>query len=227
MSSARRIHDDDWARKIAALPAGLHLADSVSVAKAARAARLLERLAELGPPPLDVLDVGCGYGTVLKALVAQGHRACGCDISAELVSYHQRCSPWASFVLGEADGPLPFPDARFDAIMCSEVIEHVLDVRTFVSEMARCLRPRGRLLLTTPYHGRLKVAGLACAGLFERHFDPLGAHLRFFTPRSLRAVVASAGLAVDRLEGFGRFWPLWKAMLVVAHKRGEEAGRRG
>jgi hypothetical protein len=52
------------------------------------------------------------------------------------------------------------------------------------------LRPGGRLLLTTPYHGRLAsvLIGLR-RGAFEAHFDPRSDHLRFYTAASLRALL--------------------------------------
>jgi SAM-dependent methyltransferase len=46
---------------------------------------------------------------------------------------------------------LPFPDASFDSCLCTEVIEHIPDDEAAVRELARCLRPGGRLLLSVPH----------------------------------------------------------------------------
>ena len=56
------------------------------------------------------------------------------------------------------DGPLPLEDNSFDVVWASEVIEHVADTGRWLSEVRRVLKPGGRLLLTTPSHGRLRVA---------------------------------------------------------------------
>ena len=61
------------------------------------------------------------------------------------------------------------------------------------------LKPGGRLLVTVPYHGRVKAALIALTR-FERHFDPLGQHLRFFTRRSLAATLDQAGFDAVRVR---------------------------
>ena len=71
-----------------------------------------------------------------------------------------------------------------------EVLEHVADVVGLLAEVRRVLRRGGRLLVTTPCHGRLLRSRTRRA-----HFDPRADHLRFFTARTLRAVLADAGFA--------------------------------
>ncbi len=75
------------------------------------------------------------------------------------------------------DGPLPLEDHRFTVVWASEVIEHVADTGRWLSEVRRVLAPAGRLLITTPSHGRLR---LACGGM-ERFSEPLGDHLHLYT----------------------------------------------
>ncbi|MFP4029196.1 MAG: class I SAM-dependent methyltransferase [Candidatus Brocadiia bacterium] len=58
---------------------------------------------------------------------------------------------------------LPFPDATFDGVTCSEVIEHVYDKRRAMREMARVLKPGGVLLLTTPRRVMVDFWKLVCA----------------------------------------------------------------
>ena len=77
------------------------------------------------------------------------------------------------------------------------MLEHVADVVGLLAEVRRVLRWGGRLLVTTPYHGRVSVAALALRGrrAVDAHFDPRADHLRFFTARTLRAVLTDAGFA--------------------------------
>jgi 2-polyprenyl-3-methyl-5-hydroxy-6-metoxy-1,4-benzoquinol methylase len=103
-------------------------------------------------------------------------------------------------------------------VYSAEVIEHLLDPETTVRECNRILKPSGILFLTTPYHGLIKNLVLAAAS-FDRHFDPTGAHVRFFTENSLRALLVRNGFGVDRFFYLGRFWPFWMDMAVYARKR--------
>ncbi len=73
------------------------------------------------------------------------------------------------------------------------------DVQLLLSELRRVLVPGGTLALTTPAHGR--ATGLAIlAGGFERRFDPLSPHLRFFSRRSLRRLLDELGFELVSLR---------------------------
>jgi ubiquinone/menaquinone biosynthesis C-methylase UbiE len=69
------------------------------------------------------------------------------------------------------------------------VIEHVADTGLWLSEVRRVLAPSGRLLVTTPSHGRLRVA---VSGV-ERFSEPLGGHLHLYTRRSLTTLLGEFG----------------------------------
>ena len=72
-------------------------------------------------------------------------------------------------------------------------------MQLLLSEVRRVLRPGGRLAVTAPAHGRATGADVVLRG-FERRFDPLSPHLRFFTRRSLRTLLDSLGFETERLE---------------------------
>jgi len=79
------------------------------------------------------------------------------------------------------------------------------------------LKPGGILFLTTPYHGLIKNL-IVVAAAFERHFDPTGPHIRFFTANSLCRLLVSCGFAIRQISYLGRFWPVWMNMAVCARK---------
>jgi ubiquinone/menaquinone biosynthesis C-methylase UbiE len=150
-------------------------------------------------PGDDVLDLGCGVGDFTAALAEAGARAVGVDVSGLAVQIARERHPGREIVHVAAGEPLPFPDAGFDVVWLGGVIGHVLDTEAFLDEVARVLRPDGKLVLSTEYHGRVKLAVMAL-GVFPRHFDPRGTHIRFYTRRSLREVLAEHGFADVRIS---------------------------
>ena len=142
-----------------------------------------------------VLDLGCGAGRFLAAL--HDADAVGVEIAQAALDRAARNAPGADLRLLEADGSLPLEHASVDLVWCSEVLEHVPDTAHLLLEVRRVLRPGGRLLVTVPFHGRVKAAMIG-ALRFDAHFDPLGQHVRFYTRGSLAATLEHAGFeAVD------------------------------
>jgi SAM-dependent methyltransferase len=135
-----------------------------------------------------VLDYGCGAGRFLAGL----EDAVGVEIAEQAVERARRNVPGADVRLLEPDGSLPLGHGEVDLVWCSEVLEHIPDVAHALLEMRRVLKPGGRVLITVPYHGRAQAAVIAFTR-FDRHFDPLGQHVRFFTRASLRTALEHAG----------------------------------
>jgi SAM-dependent methyltransferase len=126
------------------------------------------------------LDLGCGDGRLSALLDARSLTLA--DVSAVALERARRRRPDARVVELEPDAPLPLGDGAFELVLCAETLEHVRDVQLFLSEIRRVLRPGGRLALTTP-----------AARPLMRPPDPLSPHLRAFTRRSLRRLLAELG----------------------------------
>ncbi len=137
------------------------------------------------------LDLGCGTGDFTAVLAEAGARVIGCDVARAAVERARTRHPGLDFRLAPIDGPLPLADNSFELVWASEVIEHVADTARWLSEVRRVLAPRGRLLITTPSHGRLR---LATAGI-ERFSPPLGDHLHLYTRRSLTELLREFAFA--------------------------------
>lgn len=100
------------------------------------------------PPRAAVLDVGAGSGFVSAALVAAGHEVVAVDASPAMVEELRRRFG-GRVAAREADAQaLPFPDASFDGVFANMCLHHVEDPALAVREMARVLRPGGRLVVT-------------------------------------------------------------------------------
>ena len=165
-----------------------------------------------------VLDLGCGAGRFVAALAAAGADPVGVELAEAALERARRNAPGADLRLLEPDGSLPLAHGSVDLVWCSEVLEHVADAGHLLLEARRVLRPGGRLLVTVPFHGRVKAGAIALAR-FEQHFDPQGQHLRFFTRRSLARSLAAAGFDGLRVEPAGGL-PLLRASLVARARRG-------
>lgn len=99
-------------------------------------------------PEDAILEVGCGAANVL-AEIPRGHLT-GLDLSEFLLEKaRKRMGDRATLVQGDA-GALPFPDASFDKIYCTEVLEHVLDPKAVLIEMRRVLKPGGHVVVSIP-----------------------------------------------------------------------------
>jgi 2-polyprenyl-3-methyl-5-hydroxy-6-metoxy-1,4-benzoquinol methylase len=94
------------------------------------------------------------------------------------------------------------------------VIEHLADTARWLSEVRRVLVPRGRVALTTPNHGRLRLA----LGGVERYSEPLGDHLHLYTARSLRTLLTEFGFDVEDLRAVGGV-PLLRRLLLASGTR--------
>jgi ubiquinone/menaquinone biosynthesis C-methylase UbiE len=153
-------------------------------------------------PGERVLDLGCGAGRFVAALAAAGAEPVGVELAQAALDRAARNAPGADLRLLEDDGSLPLDHASVDLVWCSEVLEHVADTAHVLLEARRVLRPGGRLLVTVPFHGRVKGALIAFAR-FDAHFDPLGDHLRFYTRTSLAATLRDAGFEAVRVRPWG------------------------
>jgi ubiquinone/menaquinone biosynthesis C-methylase UbiE len=151
-------------------------------------------------PGERALDLGCGAGEFTAAMAESGAAVVGVEVAEAALTRARARHPGLDFRLVALDGPLPFEDGSFELVWASEVIEHVSDTARWLSEVRRVLVPRGRLLVTTPSHGRLRVA----LGGVERFSEPLGDHLHLYTKGSLRTLLHEFGFAevqVRAVEG--------------------------
>lgn len=102
------------------------------------------------PPNAVVADVGTGTGFVLAGLLQQAHTLVGFDSSPEMLAVARANFAGQDHVtfLHMHDDRLPAADGRFDAVFANMYLHHVDDPETAVREMARLLKPGGKLVIT-------------------------------------------------------------------------------
>ena len=161
-------------------------------------------------PGDSILDCGCGYGFYLRLLDdLTGADITGLDPDGERLDHCRRLlgdRSRISFVQGSAE-ELPFGDETFSHAVCSEVLEHLEDDRTALTELRRVLQPDGVLVVTVPsssYPAAWDPLNFALERAFKRHFTgerPWSGiwygHRRLYSRDELRALIESAGFVTE------------------------------
>lgn len=101
--------------------------------------------------PSQILDFGCGSGRTLRHLTTTGWTITGSDVDEQSIHWCQSSMPGLRFEVSETRPPLPFEPASFDAVYSISVFTR-LDLETqrvWCDEIARVLRPRGLLAVST------------------------------------------------------------------------------
>lgn len=179
-------------------------------------------LAAAYPPPARVLDVGCGNGNFAGELQRRGYQVVGIDLSEQGIAIARTAYPNVRFELMGADENLlsQLNEPPFDLVSSIEVVEHLYDPRAFARGCFAALRPGGRFICSTPYHGYLKNLSLALAGAWDKHANPLwdGGHIKLWSRSTLSALLAEAGFKNIQFRGAGRSPFLWMSMIMSGDK---------
>lgn len=174
--------------------------------------------------PKKILDLGCGNGSITKFLSDAGWNVLGCDPDAQGIEIACERVPAARFrVCGVYDDPSVLGEGQFDVIVASEVIEHLFFPRKLISFTKSLLAPSGYFVLTTPYHAYLKNLAISLMNKWDLHHEALndGAHIKFWSPRTLGQLLNEFDFEVIGLHGAGRVRFLWKSMIVVSKQKSE------
>ena len=148
-----------------------------------------------------VLDMGCGAGRHAFALLRRGAHVTALDMdAAELKDVAGMFEAMreegevpdgatAAAVRGTAYS-LPFANGTFDYVVCSEVLEHLLEDRRAMAELTRVLKPGGLMAVTVPRWG----PELVCWALSSAYHEAEGGHVRIYRGSELVRRLESVGL---------------------------------
>ena len=167
-----------------------------------------------------IMDVGCGAGATAAMLADMGFLVTGVDPSTSGIRVAEQSHPKMRFAERSAYDDLAAEFGEFDAVVSLEVVEHCYWPRLFADNVFALLRPGGLAVISTPFHGYWKNLALALSGGFDAHWAPLwdGGHIKFWSRKTLRALLDETGFVDIEFRRVGRVPPLAKSMIAVARK---------
>lgn len=159
--------------------------------------------------PENILDVGCGGGLFIKELQKYGYKIIGIDMSYNLLSKIKE----NKILLSAKISSLPFKDKTFSCILCTEVLEHILDMNKSLQELKRVSKPNSYLIITVPnlhcYDGLEGAMGIITRvikiinylrktiGLSEIYQFGYNTHLHKHPPGKWRKIFEKEGLKIE------------------------------
>ena len=154
-------------------------------------------------PNSKFLDLGCGEGRhCFGAYMSENIDVFGFDMSLSDVSTakknfdqfnEKKSSKSCNFGVADAK-KLPFKDNTFDFIVCSEVLEHIIDYQSALSEINRILKPQGKLAVSVPKF----FPEWVCWKLSLDYQNTPGGHVRIFKLKELKKDITNYGLTFTK-----------------------------
>lgn len=149
-----------------------------------------------------ILDVGCSAGVLARDLKAQGAVVDGIEYDpaaaaeAKSVCRQVLVGDLESMSLGDLDRD------RYDAILCADIIEHLRDPTAALAKLRPHLKQDGKLIISVPNIANWSMRLTHLAGRWDYQERGLmdRTHLRFFTHRTIRRLVADAGYEVLEVD---------------------------
>lgn len=156
----------------------------------------------------NILDAGCGTNKIIQDL----KNAVGLDINKERLKWLEQFKDKRLLVHGSVTN-LPFKNNSFDAVICSEVIEHLNERKKVFSELDRVLKKNGILIIGTPDYGRLawNVIEFIYAKLAPGAYA--GEHINHYTCKSLKEILEKKNFRIEEIK-----YILCSEMIIKARK---------
>ncbi|MFQ5739690.1 MAG: bifunctional 2-polyprenyl-6-hydroxyphenol methylase/3-demethylubiquinol 3-O-methyltransferase UbiG, partial [Acidobacteriota bacterium] len=179
------------------------------------------------PEELSVLEVGCGGGLLSEELLRAGVSVTGVDLAGGALRHamlHARSEGVEPRYVQAPAEALPFREKTFAAVLSSDFLEHVQDIRACVQECARVLSPGGVFLYDTI--NRTWLTRIFHVGVLQkwRKLVPPNTHdwRQFIRPRELEKAMRACGLQPVEKRGLHPAHPIRFALHLLTHRKGRD-----
>jgi 2-polyprenyl-3-methyl-5-hydroxy-6-metoxy-1,4-benzoquinol methylase len=158
----------------------------------------------------SILELGCGSGATGRLALATGKAGRYVGIELSPTAAREAAKGLTEVLVGDVHSLdlTPLHD-QFDALIASEVLEHLMDPWETLSRLAACVRPGGAVFASSPNVAHWRVIRQLLGGRFDYQAEGVfdRTHLRWFTPATFRAMFEDAGFAVDSVAPVAALGP--------------------
>jgi len=170
-----------------------------------------------------VVDVASGNGALAGLLKRNNFDIVGVEYDAEGFNISVNTYPninFYNFSVEDDPNQILKLEKDFDAVVSTEVVEHLYSPHLLPIFSGPLLREGGYLILSTPYHGFFKNLAISLFNHWDAHHTALwhGGHIKFGSKKTLTTLLENNGFKVIYFYGVGRMPFLWKSMILVAVK---------
>jgi 2-polyprenyl-3-methyl-5-hydroxy-6-metoxy-1,4-benzoquinol methylase len=175
-------------------------------------------------PGANILDVGCGNGVITRQLGKEGYKVLGIDISKKAIEKANALNMYSNVQFENISAEnLVATEEKYDAIVCSEVLEHLTDPITLLKVLNDSLKENGKLIITVPNGSGPRETFVTRPIIAIQKRNPLLAvmiskmkksmnysgttvqsdadeltHVQFFTKRSLEKLAGNSGFQITK-----------------------------
>jgi polyprenyldihydroxybenzoate methyltransferase/3-demethylubiquinol 3-O-methyltransferase len=164
---------------------------------------------------LNILDVGCGGGILTEALIKLNGNIVGIDPCEKLIDIAREQSSLSSdknkveYRTDTIEEHAALFPNKYDAIVASEVLEHISEKRLFLEAMVKCLKPGGSLFITTFNRGLISYIIVIIFGEYLSGLVPIGTHswFKFIAPQNTAKILSEYNCHTASVRGcWYTFW---------------------
>ncbi len=191
-------------------------------------------------PGARILDIGCGNGNIARGIGSLGYNVTGIDFSNSAINYAQSKNKLPNVTFAVRSAEEVTMQENYDAIICSEVLEHLHQPSSLVQTIARILRPGGVLVATVPngtgpremlvtrpvqamnktWMGKViaeskKMMGYANSTV-QSHSEDL-THVQFFTRTEISGLIASEGFELLKFRHSNSIEKVFPYSMLTRH----------
>ena len=169
---------------------------------------------------LELLDVGCGNGTMTRNISVKFKKTPGIDLSKEGINQAKKYNSEILNFMNMDMENLIIKENKFDFITSFEVIEHQYLPDLFLKNISKLLKNDGYFLVSTPFHGYIKNLLIVLLNKHDSHYNPLWrhGHIKFFSMKTFKKTLDDCGFKIIKHKFSGRFYPISSSMIFLCKK---------